>query len=428
VKKNIWYIFALFLSFSKIFGVSDDAPVVLKWKWNSNQVLELNEYHDVLFRMGTRTVAREDKNRVVMKTKECSDSKCLVDSWFDTYVRFGKTTGPYLKDKDFQSTFTLFRNGRYEVPDKFIMPNLRSFPSFPEEAVRPNDVWKIPAEESFDFVKERIRITVEPEYVYLGKYDWDYEGSKGRAEKITYTYPIFYTKKNLENAAPNIPVKIFGFAHGAVYFDAERGVPEFKDVKLSYTFIYPNGTVQEANFHIQGIYTHRTSIGLAEKNSIREEVLQDLIVGFTGDPTSGKDQNSKPLDKIKQDEKDPISVKTTEEGITFSLDSILFDFNDSELKPEAKDAVKRIAEILKKYPEREIRVSGHTDNVGKPDYNQKLSEERAKSVLDNLVKQHNLNEKSISYKGYADKVPVVSNDSEENRQKNRRVEITLVLD
>ncbi|TGM92065.1 OmpA family protein [Leptospira levettii] len=439
-----------------------------QWKWTNNQVLELNEYHDVFFRVGTKTVEREDKNRVVMKTKQCSQDSCLVNAWFDTYLRYGKTSGPFWKDKEFLSDFTIFRNGRYEVPNEFIMPNLRSFPSFPENAVSVSDVWKLPAEESFDFSSERIRVKVTPEYTFQGIFPWKEGNYSGNCEKITYTYPIFYTKAESERMAPNVPYKIFGFATGTVFFNATKGVPEFKEVKLSYTFIYPNGTVQEANFHIKGVYFLRNQVNAKDKESIREDILNDLIVGYTKDglpnglritpsyrPGNGKpnanangigeptgtlitDQNpdlnspSKLIpdgeDPNKIAEQLPVKVRTSEDGIVFSLDSILFDFNDSKLKPDAESAVAKIAEILKKYPDREIRVSGHTDNIGKKEYNQKLSEERAKSVLHSLVDNYKMDEKQISFRGYADDLPVAPNDTEENRHKNRRVEITLVLD
>lgn len=447
-----------------------------QWKWTNNQVLELNEYHDVFFRVGTKTVEREDKNRVVMKTKQCSQDSCLVNAWFDTYMRYGKTSGPFWKDKEFLSDFTLFRNGRYEVPNEFTMPNLRSFPSFPETPVAVSDVWKLPAEESFDFNSERIRVKVTPEYTFQGIFPWKEGNYSGTCEKITYTYPIFYNKPETEKMAPNVPYKIFGFANGTVFFNAERGVPEFKEVKLSYTFIYPNGTVQEANFHIKGVYFLRNQVNAKDKESIREDILNDLIVGYTrdglpnglrigpgvrpgyenpktsslgspnresnpnlmADPTGKLTTNENPdpnvISPLDGEEKDkiadqlPVKVRSTEDGIVFSLDSILFDFNDSKLKPDAESAVAKIAEILKKYPDREIRVSGHTDNIGKKEYNQKLSEERAKSVLHSLVDNHKMDEKHISFRGYADDLPVAPNDSEENRHKNRRVEITLVLD
>ncbi|MGJ4731572.1 OmpA family protein [Leptospira levettii] len=439
-----------------------------QWKWTNNQVLELNEYHDVFFRVGTKTVEREDKNRVVMKTKQCSQDSCLVNAWFDTYLRYGKTSGPFWKDKEFLSDFTIFRNGRYEVPNEFIMPNLRSFPSFPENAVSVSDVWKLPAEESFDFSSERIRVKVTPEYTFQGIFPWKEGNYSGNCEKITYTYPIFYTKAESERMAPNVPYKIFGFATGTVFFNATKGVPEFKEVKLSYTFIYPNGTVQEANFHIKGVYFLRNQVNAKDKESIREDILNDLIVGYTkdglpnglritpsyrpgngkpnanpngiGEPTGTLITNQNPdlnspsklipdgEDPNKIAEQLPVKVRTSEDGIVFSLDSILFDFNDSKLKPDAESAVAKIAEILKKYPDREIRVSGHTDNIGKKEYNQKLSEERAKSVLHSLVDNYKMDEKQISFRGYADDLPVAPNDTEENRHKNRRVEITLVLD
>lgn len=401
-------------------------PTRFQWKWTNNQVLELNEYHDVLFRVGTKTVEREDKNRVVMKTKQCSQDSCLVNAWFDTYLRYGKTTGPFWKDKEFLSDFTLYRNGRYEVPNEFIMPNLRSFPSFPDTPISVGDLWKLPAEESFDFTSERIRVKVTPEYTFQGIFPWKEGNYSGNCEKITYTYPIFYTKSESDKMAPNVPYKIFGFATGTVFFNAERGVPEFKEVKLSYTFIYPNGTVQEANFHIKGVYFLRNQVNAKDKESIREDVLNDLIVGYTGNREDIGDRKEGLPNQVA--ESLPVKVRTSEDGIVFSLDSILFDFNESKLKADAENAVSKIAEILKKYPDREIRVSGHTDNVGKKEYNQKLSEERAKSVLHSLVDNHKLDEKHISFRGYADDLPVAPNDTEENRQKNRRVEITLVLD
>ncbi|WP_411824517.1 OmpA family protein [Leptospira sp. 'Mane'] len=420
MKPIFFFLLISFLYSPYLFAV-ESTSVLLQWKWKQNQVLELNEYHDVLFRLGKQTAAREDKNRVLLKTVKCDTTSCQVDALFNTYIRFGKTEGPYRKDKDFKSNFTIFRNGKYEVADEYVMPNLRSFPSFPETPVSPGDTWKIPAEESFDFPGERIKIAVEPEYYFHGKSKWAYEDKEGVAEKITYTYPIYYDSLSKKDKTNNAPNKIFGFARGTVFFNAEKGIPEYKDVKLSYTFVLPDGTIQEANFHIHGLYQTRKSLNANEKEKFKDDVLQDLIVG--GETNSGKGKD----DPAKEDPS-PISVRTTEDGVTFSLDSILFDFNDSKLKPEAEEAVRKIAEILKKHPDREIRVAGHTDNVGKKDYNLKLSEERAKSVLHKLVEDHKMDEDHISFKGYGDEIPVAPNDSEENRKKNRRVEITLVLD
>ncbi|GBF51624.1 OmpA family protein [Leptospira ryugenii] len=404
--------FSLLLSFSCLFA-SDSPSFLFRWKWNEGQVLELNEYHDVIFRMGNRSIAREDRNRVLLKTLRCDNNACDVFSFFDTYIRYGKTEGPFQKDKAFESKFTIFRNGKYVVPDEYIMPNLRSFPTFPDAPIQTGDSWKLPAEESFDFNGERIKVKVEPEYMLLGRSRWQFQNNSGNAEKITYTYPIFYDAREERKTRGQAPVKIFGFARGSVFFNVEKGLPEYKEVKLSYTFILADGTIQEANYDIKGIYQYRKSLNPLEKEKVTADVLKDLIV--SGD-TPGKDKET------------PVTVRQTEEGVTFSLDSILFDFNESKLKEEAEEAVKKIASILKKYPDREIRVSGHTDNIGKKEYNERLSEERAKSVLKELVQKHGMDESKISFKGYADTQPIVSNDSEENRAKNRRVDITIILD
>ncbi|EMO03399.1 OmpA family protein [Leptospira interrogans serovar Icterohaemorrhagiae str. Verdun HP] len=71
----------------------------------------------------------------------------------------------------------------------------------------------------------------------------------------------------------------------------------------------------------------------------------------------------------------------------------MFDHNSSELKQEAKLELKRIASVLKKYADREIRISGHTDNSGGEEYNRKLSRERALSVLKELRDEQGLEEK-----------------------------------
>jgi outer membrane protein OmpA-like peptidoglycan-associated protein len=412
-------IFSAFILLSIQLSAESSEPIKFQWKWENNQVLELNEYHDVIFRVGNRSLAREDRNRIVLKTKKCDTLGCQVLAFFDTYIRFGKTTGPFQKDKNFESDFKILRNGKYEVADEYIMPNLRSFPTFPETALHVGDTWKLPAEESFDFSGDRIKIPVEPEYSYLGKERWKFQNQTGIADKISYTYPIFFDKGEKRNKKSNSPNKIFGFARGIVYFNSLKGLPEYKEVKLSYTFILPDGTVQEASYDIQGIYQYRKSLNTVEKEKITEEVLKDLIVDDFSAPN--------PLN-LNQTKESPISVRTTEDGVTFSLDSILFDFNDSNLKPEAEAAIKKISDILKKHPDREIRVSGHTDSIGKKEYNQKLSEYRAKSVLHELVENHKMDESKISFKGYGDINPVAPNDSEDNRARNRRVEITLILD
>jgi outer membrane protein OmpA-like peptidoglycan-associated protein len=77
---------------------------------------------------------------------------------------------------------------------------------------------------------------------------------------------------------------------------------------------------------------------------------------------------------------------------------------------------------MKDEPKLAIEIGGHTDNVGKPDYNMKLSDERAAAVVRWLV-QHGIAASRLTSHGYGDTEPLAKNDSDANRAKNRRVEL-----
>jgi flagellar motor protein MotB len=105
--------------------------------------------------------------------------------------------------------------------------------------------------------------------------------------------------------------------------------------------------------------------------------------------------------------------------------NVFFDFKKSELKPESYTQLDRLIEQLNQCPKMRIEVSGHTDNIGLDDFNMKLSQERAASVVNYLI-DHGIKSDKISAKGYGKTRPVADNNSEEGRQKNRRVEFTFL--
>jgi outer membrane protein OmpA-like peptidoglycan-associated protein len=116
----------------------------------------------------------------------------------------------------------------------------------------------------------------------------------------------------------------------------------------------------------------------------------------------------------------------TEEGWSLGLpERLLFDFNKSDIKPENGKEIVRLAKQLNKYDLQKLKIVGHTDDIGNPEYNQKLSEERAQSVagifLNEGFKQTNLN-----VIGRGSNQPFVPNTSDENRASNRRVAIIII--
>ena len=113
------------------------------------------------------------------------------------------------------------------------------------------------------------------------------------------------------------------------------------------------------------------------------------------------------------------------EGIKITFDSgILFQTNSSKLEPAVMSSIESLAMILNKYPDTNVLIEGDTDDTGTEEYNQALSERRAKSVAD-YAKSRGVAGSRISTVGLGESNPVNSNTSEFGRQQNRRVEVAI---
>ncbi|MGB2579268.1 outer membrane protein OmpA-like peptidoglycan-associated protein [Elusimicrobium simillimum] len=104
---------------------------------------------------------------------------------------------------------------------------------------------------------------------------------------------------------------------------------------------------------------------------------------------------------------------------------ILFETNSDKLKAESNEPIKKLAGVLKKYPNAHTTVEGYTDSIGDPAYNVDLSERRAKAVVAKLQSE-GVSEANLSAKGYGAANPIADNKTKEGRAKNRRVELDIV--
>ena len=127
-----------------------------------------------------------------------------------------------------------------------------------------------------------------------------------------------------------------------------------------------------------------------------------------------------------------LEVKETETEIRIELSGdILFDFDKWDIRPAAEPVLTQVAEVVNQYPNAAVLIEGYTDSKGKDSYNLKLSDRRAASVKDWLMKKGGVGNKNIATKGMGEADPVAPNenpdgsDNPEGRQKNRRVEITV---
>ncbi|HYM21058.1 MAG TPA: OmpA family protein [Candidatus Kapabacteria bacterium] len=113
-----------------------------------------------------------------------------------------------------------------------------------------------------------------------------------------------------------------------------------------------------------------------------------------------------------------------EAGETVRLNNIFFDFNKSVLHEESNAVLDRLVVMLKQQPAITLEISGHTDNKGSESLNQKLSQARAISVRNYLIAK-GIAKSRITAKGFGASKPIATNDTEDGRQQNRRVEFTI---
>src|SRR5438034_4969110 len=121
-----------------------------------------------------------------------------------------------------------------------------------------------------------------------------------------------------------------------------------------------------------------------------------------------------------------LGAQETNLEITVDLPAdVLFDFDKSDIRPDAAAALAKLAVIIRAQPKGRTRIEGHTDSKGDDAYNQKLSERRAESVKNWLTTKESLDGSRMTTKGWGEAKPVAPNDTDANRQKNRRVQAII---
>jgi outer membrane protein OmpA-like peptidoglycan-associated protein/tetratricopeptide (TPR) repeat protein len=120
-----------------------------------------------------------------------------------------------------------------------------------------------------------------------------------------------------------------------------------------------------------------------------------------------------------------IPLQPLEANATVVLKNIFFDVNKFNLKPESQVELDNVVKLMKENPTLKIQINGHTDNVGKTADNLKLSNDRAKAVV-NYLTSKSIDAKRLSYQGFGDKIPLADNKTDEGKATNRRTELKVV--
>lgn len=159
--------------------------------------------------------------------------------------------------------------------------------------------------------------------------------------------------------------------------------------------------------------------GLNEKNEIVESAA-DYFIEFEVTDLAG---NFAPKKRIKL----PVDVLVivTERGLKIRISNIEFAFDSAKLTNKAFPILNRVTELLNKYNNYNVLIEGHTDDIGEEEYNLRLSENRAKSVMDYLISK-GIDKERLTFRGMGETAPFLPNTNDENRRRNRRVEFLLI--
>ncbi|MBO6571071.1 OmpA family protein [bacterium] len=163
-------------------------------------------------------------------------------------------------------------------------------------------------------------------------------------------------------------------------------------------------------------------IGKAAGNTTNGAIIGAAVGGASGAAIGNyMDRQSRELEEDLEGAK----VERIGEGIKITFDSgILFDVNSYQLKDASRENIAELSEILQKYEDTNIMFSGYTDNTGSEEYNQKLSEDRAKAVAE-YAAFTGVDAERMTIIGYGESDPVADNSTAAGRQQNRRVEIGI---
>jgi outer membrane protein OmpA-like peptidoglycan-associated protein len=213
-----------------------------------------------------------------------------------------------------------------------------------------------------------------------------------------------------ENSLAPTPVVIIS---GRV-LDNKTGKP-IPDAKIIYKAL-PNGDEGEAYTNpLTGEW--KIVLPYGAKYSYRAEAREFIGIEKSIDLTQIKE--------YKEIKNDIITIAPIEVGVDVPLNNIFFEYAKATLRPDSYPELDRIADTMKENPNLVIEIQGHTDNVGSNESNLKLSQDRAEAVRKYLLSKK-IQTARVTSVGYGETKPVATNDTEEGRAQNRRVQLAIV--
>ena len=312
--------------------------------------------------------------------------------------------GDFILEETYPTKFYRDVYGYYDIAPHYFMPVVRGVPSFPKYPLEVGDQWQSKAHESHDFrdvfgIDEPVILPAAVSYQYIGNKRIDGE----RIAEISINYIINYTLRyrGVTEPVQLLPSRVVGYFNQLYWWNLDRGAPHSYKENFDYIFIMSNGETVE--------YTGSSRAALTATEGLNEN-----------------ERTALDIQKKLEQELPSVRVTSVPEGISINVGEILFKFDSDELSDGASEDLNNIVDVLKDFPGRRMRVIGHTDSTGPADYNLSLSLKRARRTAQELKSRLPSLKPRITYIGKGENRPITSNETEDGRRKNRRVEIIIL--
>jgi outer membrane protein OmpA-like peptidoglycan-associated protein len=187
-----------------------------------------------------------------------------------------------------------------------------------------------------------------------------------------------------------------------------------------YSYLATRGAQTATALGEKGAIEQQIAQTSKERESIRLQAREREVDQAKGQASMAKAE----ADEMAQRLAELQAEQTADRGIVLTLQDVLFDVGRAELQPGAQRTIDDLARFMSDYPDRRVRIEGFTDSTGSDEFNRQLSESRSFAVRDALARA-GVSADRIDVRGYGEMYPVASNDSNEGRQLNRRVEILI---
>ncbi|MDR2079247.1 MAG: OmpA family protein [Treponema sp.] len=302
--------------------------------------------------------------------------------------------------REYESEFQRDVQGYITIDRRFYMPVVRNVPVFPDRDIGIGDTWSAEGHEMHDFrdsfgITEPYRIPFTANYTFLGDREW-----KGELyPAFSVSYRIFSEPNPV--AGRIWPRQILGASDQVVFWRLELGQAAAYSETFRMVFELSDGRIVE--------YSGTAEAEILESPRMdKEEVVRDINRDIANLDIAGT------------------TARIVDEGITISLENVQFQAESAALLPPDREKLAKIAGILRRYPDRDILVGGHTALAGTEAGRLQLSQDRAAAVADYLIAGKVRKPEQMVVRGYGAEKPLGDNRTEEGRRRNRRVEITIL--